>query len=243
MKSINFDRSTKVAFIFTGVLIGLLLTVQIRSAVPPSSFIADEINVQTVLIKSYLNDQAVLKSRIVSLREKIEENQQKTKTTSRENNLEVLRELKADIGLEVVKGRGAIITLDDGFFGDRENADSIAQSLIHASDLRDLVNLLRTTNTEAIAINDQRIIASTPITSVGNTILVNNFNLLPPFSIVAIGDPALIMQRFDDPKSVPDLKKRIEDKNVYFNVESQAHLVAPIYNGNFNLKYIIEAAL
>lgn len=241
MKALNFDRSTKLTFIITGLLVGLLLTVQIRSAVPPSSYIVDEINIQKELVKSYLNEQAQFKSKIVLLREEIEENQENTYISSKENNLEVLSELKSDIGLEVAKGEGVQIALDDGIFGDREQAEDITQSLIHASDLRDLVNLLRTANVGAIAINDQRIIASTPITSVGNTVLVNNFHLLPPFKVVAIGDTELISQRLNDPSTMPDLRKRIDDNNVQFKAEIIPHLVAPIYNGNFSLKYINEA--
>jgi uncharacterized protein YlxW (UPF0749 family) len=241
MKFKSLDWKTKTTFIVTGVLIGLLLTIQIRSAIPPSSFITDEITVQKELIKSYTDEQAQLKSRIVSLRKEIEENQENVNLTTRENNLESLKILKNEIGLETVKGSGVSITLDDGFFGDRTSAENVSQSLVHASDLRDIVNELRAANADAIAINDQRIIATTPITSVGNTILVNNFHLLPPFTIIAIGDQEILEQRLNDEKLMSDLRKRIKDKNINFSAERVAHLTAPIYNGNFNLKYIIEA--
>ncbi|MFC1749435.1 DUF881 domain-containing protein [Pseudomonadota bacterium] len=241
MKFKSFDLPTKVTFITTGILIGLLLTLQIRSAIPASTFITDEITVQKELIKSYMDDQSLLKSRIVSLREEIEENQEKTRLITQTNNLETLKELKTDIGLEVAKGPGISITLDDGFFGDRSSEENVSQSLIHASDLRDLINVLRTANAEAIAINDQRIIASTSVTSVGNTILVNNFHLLPPFTISAIGDQDILERRLNDENSMLDLRKRIKDNSIQFSAKRIGHLIAPIYNGNFSLKFISEA--
>ena len=89
-----------------------------------------------------------------------------------------------------------------------------------------------------MAINDQRVIASTPISSVGNTILVNNFHVLPPFTITAIGDEELLLQRFNDPKALPDLVKRTKGQKIQLNFKANAGLVVPEYSGDFRLKYI-----
>lgn len=219
----------------------MLVTTQFKSAVPTGSYLYDQLAIQKMLVKSFIDDQAFLKSKIVSLRKKIEENQEKTRSISQQNNLEVLRELKKDIGLEMSRGDGIVINLNDGAFVNRENVENIDQSLVHASDLRDLVNLLRTAEIEAIAINDQRIIASTPITSVGNTILVNNFHLLPPFNVTAIGDPELIRQRLKDPAVLPDLQKRVKEMKIQYSIQTKSNLVIPIFNGNLSIKYIQQA--
>jgi uncharacterized protein YlxW (UPF0749 family) len=225
-------------FVITGIFIGILVTAQVKSSVPPSSFIYDELAVQKELIKDYTDQQALLKSQIVTLRGKIEENQNNIQQTAEKNNLDTLKALKKDIGLETAKGGGVLIQLDDGVFVKRDSPENSTDSLVAASDLRDVVNLLRTAKADAIAINDQRIIATSPITSVGNTILVNNYNMLPPFNISAIGDPELIMQRLNDPSSLPELNKRVQEYKIQFSAQLKKDLVIPVYNGNFSLKFL-----
>lgn len=227
-------------FVLTGAFIGLLLTVQFKSAVPSASYFYDELTAQKELIDSFLADQGLLKTQIVSLRSEIDVTQESAKEAVQTNNLETLKTLKKEVGLDMAKGAGVQITLNDGLFVNREGADTISQSLVNASDLRDLVNLLRSAKVDAIAINDQRVIASSSITSVGNTILVNNYNLLPPFNIIAIGDADLIMQRLNDSSTLPDLKKRVSELKIQFSAEDVAHLVAPVYNGNLSIKLIKE---
>lgn len=227
-------------FVLTGAFIGLLLTVQFKSAIPSASYFYDELTAQKELIDSFLADQGLLKTQIVALRSEIDITQESAKELVQTNNLETLKTLKKEVGLEMAKGAGVEITMNDGLFVNREGADTISQSLVNASDLRDLINLLRSTKVDAISINDQRVIASSSITSVGNTILVNNYNLLPPFNIVAIGDADLIMQRLEDSASLPDLQKRVSELKIQFSAKKVAHLVTPVYNGNLSIKLIKE---
>lgn len=238
MNFLNLSVRTKMVFIGTGIFIGLLVSVQIKSSVPNSSFIFDQLEAQKSLIKSYLDDQAVLKSRIVSLRKGIEESQAGSKIALEQTNLEILQNLKKEIGLVAVKGEGVILVLNDGQSIDREKVESMDQSLIHASDLRDVVNLLRAAKADAIAINDQRVIAASPISSVGNTILVNNTHLLPPFTIVAIGDPEVIKQQLADPAALPDLQKRVKGNKVQFTVQNKGNLSVPEYVGTLTLNFL-----
>lgn len=227
-------------FVLTGLFIGALLTLQFRSSIPSATFFSDQLRAQQNLIDSYIEDQAFLKSRIVSLRGEISETQEKAQASIQTVNLETLKELKQQLGLSSLRGPGVEIQVDDGLFVNRDNPDTVSQSLIHASDLRDIVNVLRAAKAQAIAINDQRIISSTPITSVGNTILVNNFHLLPPFTVSAVGDPELIMQRLNDPPSLPDLQKRAQDLNIQLSGEVKEGLLVPEYTGNLSVRFISE---
>jgi len=232
----------QLVFIITGIFVGLLVSTQFRNAVPSSSYPYDEIQVQQELIKSYSDDQSVLQSRILNLRKQIEAKQNQASQLIEKNNLETLNQLKKEIGLEAVKGKGVEITLSDGLFVKRTDQQGLDQFLVHAADLRDIVNILFSAQADAVAINNQRVINSTPITSVGSTILVNNFHLLPPFNIIVVGDPDLILQRFNDPKVLPDLQKRIRAQKIQFALGVKKTLAVPVYNSDFRLKYIQEAS-
>jgi uncharacterized protein YlxW (UPF0749 family) len=241
MKLTESSFRTQLVFVASGVFIGLLITSQFRSSVPTSSYPSDELAIKKELIKNFLDDQSLLKSKIVVLRDEIGKRQDESKNLADQKLIETLNQLKIDVGLETAQGDGVEISLNDGVLVKRDETDSIDQSLIHAADLRDLINVLRSARAEAISINDQRILSNTSITSVGNTILVNNFHLLPPFTVVAIGDPELMSQRLTDINALPDLNKRQKSNNIQFSFAIKTGLLAPIYNGDFSVKYMKPA--
>lgn len=109
---------------------------------------------------------------------------------------EELRILNALIGAIDVNGEGIIITLADNSNVTNQTIgvfDNISNYLIHDSDLIMLVNELKNAGAEAISINDERVISTTSITCDGTVILVNGNKLSSPFTIKAIGSPALIL--------------------------------------------------
>jgi len=60
---------------------------------------------------------------------------------------------------------------------------------VRYDDLLKLVNELNAAGAEAIAINDERIIATTEIRNAGNYIVINTNRYSAPFEIKAIGNP------------------------------------------------------
>ena len=107
-----------------------------------------------------------------------------------------LRKLNALIGTIDVKGEGIVITLADNSNVTNQTIgifDNISNYLIHDTDLIMLVNELKNADAEAISINDERIVNTTSITCDGTVVLVNGNKLSSPFTIKAIGSPALIL--------------------------------------------------
>lgn len=131
--------------------------------------------------------------------EKILEEKRKLATSNDKTSLELqkeLRTLNALIGTIDVTGEGIIITLADNSNVTNQTIgifDNISNYLIHDSDLIMLVNELKNAGAEAISINDERIINTTSITCDGTVVLVNGNKLSSPFTIKAIGSPALIL--------------------------------------------------
>jgi len=238
MKKEGFSWTVQAAFVVTGILIGVLVTAQFKSSIPASSYPYDEYKVQQELIKSYTDDQAVLKTKILNLRKEIDDKQKQSGVTVQKNNLDTLEQLKSDIGLGTAKGNGLVITLDDGAFAQRTTSEGSETFLVHAADLRDIVNLAFSAQADAVAINDQRVIASTPISSVGNTILVNNFHVLPPFTVTVLGDKDFLLQRFNDLTALADLNKRSKAQKISFSFLPKDSVALPVYNGDFRLKYV-----
>ena len=52
-----------------------------------------------------------------------------------------------------------------------------------------MVNELKAAGAEAVSVNDQRLVAVSPVRCAGPTIFVNNTPQTPPYVIRAIGEP------------------------------------------------------
>jgi len=233
------SNAIKIISIITGIFVGVLVTVQFRTLSPiASSYPLDQIEAQKELIKSYIDDESLLKSRISTLRDKIDKSLKENQAVSKTSNLETLNTLKEKIGLTELSGKGFTIEINDSLYIDRENIAPDEGGIVYAADIRDIVNLLRTHKAMGIAINGQRLIATSTITSVGNTVMLDNSHLAPPFSITAIGDYDSLLIRLEDPATLTDLQKRVKENGIQFSVKQSPYIILPVYNGQYRTKYI-----
>lgn len=92
---------------------------------------------------------------------------------------EELERAKILSGLIGVKGKGVIITLDDGD----------EYSKVSERDLLYLINELRASEAQAISVNEERIIAMSEIKQTGDYIVINGRQLKHPFTVKAIAEP------------------------------------------------------
>jgi uncharacterized protein YlxW (UPF0749 family) len=97
-----------------------------------------------------------------------------------------LAELAGRAGTTALHGPGVEVTLSDS---DRSppSPDEAGAYRIHDSDLQLVVNALFAAGAEAVAINDSRVVVTTPIRAAGDTIVVNFRPLTPPYRVRAIG--------------------------------------------------------
>jgi uncharacterized protein YlxW (UPF0749 family) len=161
-------------------------------------------------------DQEGIKKKIKELRTEIEDEQNKAKRRRRSSKVlvEEVNRYKEEVGLTERKGAGFVITLADS---SRESAN--IDSIVHAADLRDLVNLLWLNGAEAISVNDQRLVASSSIDSIINTILVNNTKIANPFVVRVIGDRKQLTKALEQDPILDDIRRRVKEEGLVFNYE------------------------
>jgi len=229
-KSIN---ALIISFVLAGILIGFLVAAQFQSSVTANSYIVDELNAQKDLLASFDEDRVNLKNTIADLRKKIEDNQARLKLAADQAKLDQLDALKEQLGLTTMRGSGVRILFTENPSGKTESETNI----IHAADLRDLVNLLRTARVSGISINGQRVIPNTTINALGSEVLVNKVKVVAPYEINVIGDTEMIASRLGDQQSYPDLYKRIKNRDLGFEIEKLNQVVLPVYDGDYLLKY------
>ncbi|AGZ51416.1 DUF881 domain-containing protein [Mycobacterium kansasii] len=102
-------------------------------------------------------------------------------------------ELAGEAGMNPVHGPGVVVTLNDaqrdahGRFPRDASPDDL---VVHQQDIDAVFNAVWSAGAEAIQMQDQRIIASSVVRCVGNTLLLNGRTYSPPYTITAIGNPA-----------------------------------------------------
>lgn len=233
------DKKGLTIFLLVGVFLGILLAWQFNTPPPiTGGFISDEIEAKNDLLKDFVDEQSFLKSRIVSLREEIEDLENDLEAQSAIYNIDLLESLKDEIGLTEKTGEGLEIILDDSISSLRESADATDENLVQASDLRDIVNVLNAADADAIAINNQRVISTSVISSLGNFILINNSKTTPPFTITVIGDSDLILQRLLDESILPGIYEKLSKNNIIFKIYKKNIVKLDIYNSDLKINLI-----
>lgn len=227
--------SRNISFLIVATVLGALISLQWNS--PPSSVPISHERAAELTIQRLEAEQEALKATIGQLRAQLDTNQQQSTTRTK-----MLEEIKAQLarqklraGLLPVQGPGVQVVLDDG--AQRALPSGPGDYLVHEYDIRDVVNLLWMAGSEAIAINQERVVATTSIYCVGSTIMVNDTRLSPPYVIQAIGLSDTQSEVLRNPSYLRDLKDRAGRYGVRFQVTKAWNLRLPAYAGSFAIRY------
>ncbi|MEW2530995.1 DUF881 domain-containing protein [Streptomyces sp. NPDC047071] len=87
---------------------------------------------------------------------------------------------------------------DQGGGGPRDSAGFSDTGRVRDRDMQRVVNGLWQSGAEAIAINDQRLTALSAIRAAGDAILVDNKPLVPPYTVLAVGQGQQLSTRFQN---------------------------------------------
>ncbi len=168
--------------------------------------------------------------------EKIDNELNKEIEVATENNSE-LEETKKQIdegnkiiGLTEVTGPGITLTVADS-----DSDFNANELLVHDIDILKIVNELKNAGAEAISINNQRLILTTPIICGGNIININGERIGSPFEIKAIGSPESLANLSRPGGILGTLKERGINVN---EPKKSNNITIPKYTGVLNYKYI-----
>ncbi|OQA04397.1 MAG: hypothetical protein BWY68_00354 [bacterium ADurb.Bin400] len=215
-----------------GLAFGILITAQWRS-VPArvTNPIAPYASLKETRDELY-DEQNRLKSEIKNLQQAIEKAQKDNENVGlTKDELKELDYRKAQAGLTRMSGPGIVIVYDDS-----TTAAISEESIVHAADLRDTINLLWGSGAEAIAINGQRVVVNSAIDCIVNTILVNNTRISNPFRIEAVGDQDLMYEKIQNPTILKDVHQRKNSQGLYFEVSKRQNITVPVFDGSYEVK-------
>jgi uncharacterized protein YlxW (UPF0749 family) len=97
--------------------------------------------------------------------------------------------LSTPAGLTALRGPGVIVTMSDAPADQPTPSGANPNVLVvHQQDLQAVINALWAGGAEGISLQDQRIVSTTGVKCVGNTVVLQGVPYAPPYRIVAVGN-------------------------------------------------------
>ena len=145
--------------------------------------------------------------------------------------------LEAMAGLTDLEGPGVEVVMKDSaavnVTGDEANY------IIHDNDLLSVINELRDAGAEAIALNGERILATSEVRCTGAVVSVNGRRYAPPYVLTAIGDPDTLYSALTMRGGVTDV---LGQWGIDVKVSARTLLLIPKYEGTVEFRYAEPAA-
>jgi uncharacterized protein YlxW (UPF0749 family) len=154
------------------------------------------------------------------------------------DQLRRLREQEAVTGLAAVTGPGAVVRLTDAPAPIDPNTGKASTADINRIldvDLQSVTNALWAAGAEAIAINGQRLTATTTIRTAGSAILVDFRPIASPYDVSAIG-PSDLADRFNQSSAAADMRGLVQRYGLGISVDRADNLTLPAESGQ-TLRY------
>lgn len=137
-------------------------------------------------------------------------------------------------GLSAVTGPGVMVTLSDA---EKPLADGDPDLfVIHQQDVQSVVNAMWRGGAEAVMVMDQRLIATSAVKCVGNTLLLQGRVYSPPYRITAIGDEKRLVAALDSEAGVQLLKDLARVYGIGYDVASIPKVDMPEFAGGLGLQ-------
>lgn len=179
-------REWQISVSMVCAVLGALLAIQIRTQSAVHSVVRTRrVEDLALMVTNLEEEKEALISENGELKKKLEDaargrNLFKSVTGEMEN-------LKVKAGLVEVEGPGVTVKLEDSTIKPKQGEDPNL-FLVHEDDLLKLSNELFAAGAEAVAINEQRLIATSEVKCAGPTISINNTRIGSPYIIKAIGE-------------------------------------------------------
>ncbi len=143
-------------------------------------------------------------------------------------------------GMTALHGPGLMVSLDDaprrsdGSLPSGARPDDV---VVHQQDVQSVVNALWAGVAEAMTIMGVRVISTSAVRCVGNTLLLHGRVYSPPFTIAAIGDADHLRAALSDDPGVGAFRGASLMFGLGYLVESSDDIVVPAFDGTLTLDY------
>lgn len=143
-------------------------------------------------------------------------------------------------GFTEVSGSAVRVSLDDAPLPE---SDALPRGVhpddlvVHESDVQAVVNALWAGGARAMQIMDQRVISTSAVRCVGNTLILQGVVYSPPFRITAVGDPDRLRAALRASPEIATYRKYVRAYGLGYSVRTVKDATLPPYTGNVTMKH------
>jgi uncharacterized protein YlxW (UPF0749 family) len=149
-------------------------------------------------------------------------------------------ELAPAAGLTALSGPGVSVTLDDAPVSSRAKDVDPDALVVHQQDIQGVVNALWAGGAEAMTLQGQRIISTSAVRCVGNTVRINGWVYSPPYHIEAIGDAEGMVEALGESPEVDIYRDYAAKYDLGWSLKNTSDIHVPAFDGPLNLDYAEE---
>ncbi|MFJ9905313.1 DUF881 domain-containing protein [Streptomyces sp. NPDC101152] len=150
--------------------------------------------------------------------------------------------LEQDAGTRPLKGTAITVTLNDAPPNATAKLPGYPEPqpdylVIHQQDLQAVVNALWQGGAKGIKVMDQRLISTSAVRCVGNTLILQGRVYSPPYKITAVGDPDKLNQAMSASKAIQNYMVYVNVYGLGWKVTQDGTVTLPGYSGTVDLHY------
>ncbi|MFD5202959.1 DUF881 domain-containing protein [Streptomyces sp. NPDC058375] len=109
--------------------------------------------------------------------------------------------------------------------------------VIHQQDLQAVVNALWQGGARGIQVMDQRLISTSAVRCVGNTLILQGRVYSPPYKVTAVGDPGKLKRALNDSTAIQNYLLYVKAYGLGWKVDEDEAVTLPGYSGTVDLHY------
>ncbi len=230
--------SSKIAAIVAFAAAGFLLAASTLTAngsdirVERPAQLRDLVRNEAIKIDRIEND-------LVDIQNQIQEISNSSARTQLENTKQKIEQLAPIAGFTAMSGPGLTVILNDApqvdlSIPENERPD-VNDLLIHQEDVQSVVNALWAGGAQGVSLMGKRVISTSAVKCVGNTLLLHGKVYSPPFKIQAVGDVAKLTNSLRTDPNVTILQDYVDLYGLVFDVQRSQLIELPPYEGSLLL--------
>lgn len=153
-----------------------------------------------------------------------------------------LAALRAASGTEAITGKAVSVTLNDAPPNATARIPNVPEPqpndlVIHQQDLQAVVNALWQGGAQGIQVMDQRLISTSAVRCVGNTLILQGRVYSPPYKVSAVGDPGALKKALAASPALQNYQLYVNAYGLGWKVDEHKALTLPGYSGTVDLHY------
>ncbi|WP_329219107.1 DUF881 domain-containing protein [Streptomyces sp. NBC_01485] len=150
--------------------------------------------------------------------------------------------LEKNAGTQKLKGEALTVTLNDAPPNATAKLPGYPEPqpdylVIHQQDLQAVVNALWQGGAQGIKVMDQRLISTSAVRCVGNTLILQGRVYSPPYKIQAVGDPEKLQQALAEAPAIQNYMVYVNVYGLGWKVTEDGTVTLPGYSGTVDLHY------